>query len=332
MSKVKSKITNSNSESASNINQQEITCPECGNTNFAVTKSSKVCKICGVVIESLYRVNHWQGRFENSERFGSPESRRHTSSTFFKYNEAKSNKKRSKYRRFRRLSNGTEYDAIEENLSRMLNILTTIGLSDNERNNLIYELKSIYVDAKRNNEKINNIFLLACALTIKLLKRKGRAASIQDVVSVYKQFGCKISAKAVRDHILDHNIRYLRSSKDQYITKYMAKLRSDKNSRSKILEFAKRNIESNIDEDLEINKVFTTIERMAFKIAKLNTGAKKTSVIAVAGIYIASKLIATKHGKDSILTKSALSSLLDVQQSTLHNHVNYLSERIKVKL
>ncbi len=338
MSKVKSKITNSSSSSETesiNINEEEITCPECGNTNFAITKANKVCKVCGVVIEPIYQNDHWQGRFENAERYGSPESRRHTSSTFFRVNDVKTSKRRSNYNRYRLVNGSLEYDAIEENLSRLLNILTTLGLSSNERNNLMFELKTIYTDAKRNEDKITNIFLIAAALTIKLLKRKGRAISISDVVSIYKQYGCKISNKAIRDHILDNNIRYLRSSKDQYISKYMAKLRSDDDIRSQILDFTKETIdkkESNIDEDLEVNKVLTTIERMAIKLSKLNTGAKKPSVISAAGIFIASKLIATKYGKDLLLPKSTLSSLLDVPQSTLRTHVNYLSEKIKVKL
>ncbi|MHA1219735.1 MAG: hypothetical protein ACTSO5_13815, partial [Candidatus Heimdallarchaeaceae archaeon] len=141
-------------------------------------------------------------RLLNSDsRMGSPESRRNTVSTSFRVYDANADM-RDKFRRLYNAANSS-YDACEENKGRILSILTRLGFSEHARNDLMFELKKIYAAEKRKGNKVTNIFLVCTALTIKHMKNRGMACSINDIVNIFKESGTKLSSKAVRDYIIE---------------------------------------------------------------------------------------------------------------------------------
>ncbi len=303
--------------------EDEIVCEECGKTTLVETRSDVVCRNCGVIKDKIYEGTHFIERSTNSSRMGSPESRR-GKSTYFRFFEAPAGLNRDSYRRMWNAEHSV-YDAIQENKSRLLGILTRIGLSENQKNELMFELNKIYNDVKRSNQKVNNIFLIACALTIKYMKNRGHATSIPDVVKIYKEHNCKLSAKAVRDYILENNMNYKASSAEEFVPKYMAKLRSHPVFRKKLKEIDPM-------DDLKDEKLLTTIERLALKLSQIKSNGRKPSTYSVSCIYLASSLVGQRFSRADILTKEEISRLCQIPSTTLREHVRYLTSNIQLKL
>ncbi len=303
--------------------EDEIVCEECGKATLVETRSDVVCRNCGVVKDKIYEGTHFIERSTNSSRMGSPESRR-GKSTYFRFYDSTAGKNRDSYRRMWNAEHSV-YDAIQENKSRLLGILTRIGLTENQKNDVMYELSKIYNDAKRTNKKVTNIFLIACALTIKYLKNKGHATSISDVVKIFKEHNCKLSAKAVRDYILENNINYKANSAEEFVPKYMAKLRANHVFRRKLKE-----IDPN--DYLKDEKVLTTIEKLALKLSQIKLNGRKPSTFSVSCIFLASNLVGQRFIGSELLTKEEISRVCQIPSTTLREHCRFLLTHLKMKL
>ena len=90
-------------------------------------------------------------------------------------------------------------------------------------------------------------------------------------------------------------------------------------------------MEDEIDQELEIEKVLTSLERIATKLSTINPEGRKPSVLASSAIYLASELLAKKT-QAKIFTKQEISRICDVPSTTLRAHTKYLSEKINVKV
>ena len=124
------------------ILQDQLTCVDCGGTEFIsdISRGDVVCRDCGTIAEKILVGSHFQDRTQGADiRTGSPESRR-GHSTSFRVFEANT-EHRDKYRRMYNTENSA-YCAISENKSRILTILTRLGLSEHSRNDLMYELNN----------------------------------------------------------------------------------------------------------------------------------------------------------------------------------------------
>ncbi|MBY9001953.1 MAG: hypothetical protein KGD64_13630 [Candidatus Heimdallarchaeota archaeon] len=303
--------------------EEEIVCEECGQEALVETRSDIVCRNCGVVKDKIYYGTHFIERSTDSSRMGSPESRR-GKSTYFRFYDAEAGMDRDRYRRMWNAEHSI-YDAIQENKSRLLGILTRIGLTENQKNEIMFELNKIYSDAKRTNQKITNIFLIACALTIKYLKNKGHATSISDIVKIFKEHKCKLSAKAVRDYILENNISYKVSSAEEFIPKYMGKLRSNDDFRRKLEEIDPQ-------DELKADKVLTTIEKLALKLSQIKSNGRKPSTFSVSCILLASNLVGQRFMGEELLTKEEISRVCKIPSTTLREHCRFLTSHLQLNI
>ena len=303
--------------------EEEIVCEECGRTGLVQTRSDVVCRNCGTVVDQIFEGTHFVERSSDASRMGSPESRR-GKSTYFRFFDAEIGMSRDRFRRIWNAENSV-YDAIQENKSRLLGILSRIGLTENQKNDILYELNKIYNDAKRLNQKVTNIFLIACALTIKYLKNKGHATSISDIVKIFKEHNCKLSAKAVRDYILENNINYLASSAEEFIPKYMAKLRSNYRFRSKLEQI-------DPEDDLKAEKVLTTIEKLALKLSQIKPNGRKPSTYSVSCIFLASNLVGQRFIGEELLTKEEIARVCQIPSTTLREHCRFLTSHLHLNL
>ena len=303
--------------------EDEMLCEECGKAMLVETRSYVVCRNCGTVVDRIFEGTHFVERSTASLRMGSPESRR-GKSTYFRFFDAAVGKHRDKYRRMWNAEHSI-YDAIKENKSRLLGILTRIGLTENQKNEVMFQLNRIYASDKRKGKKVNNIFLIACAITIKYLKDKGHATSISDIVKIFKEHNCKLSAKAVRDYILDNNIGYRTSSAEEFIPKYMAKLKSNEGLRSRLEKMDPA-------DDLKAEKVLTTIESLALKLSRIKSNGRKPSTFGVSCIFLATNLVGQRFSGTDILTKEEISRVCQIPSTTLREHVRYLTSNLHMKL
>ncbi|MHA1304491.1 MAG: TFIIB-type zinc ribbon-containing protein [Candidatus Heimdallarchaeaceae archaeon] len=304
------------------LTKELFACPECGSSSFVETISDLVCRKCGLVLEQRIESTHFLDKGEEGTRYGSPESRR-CHSTFFITNEAKPGEKREKYKRMWYTENSS-YDAIDEQKSRILSILTKLGLTTNQKNDILYELRKMYNDEKRNGNKVTNIFLLASALTIRYMKNKKLPVSIRSVVDIFKSYGCKLSAKAVRDYIISNNIAYKCTDPSLYVSKYMAKLRNNYEIRAMLKTVA--------EDEIGVDKILTTIERIATKLSSIDPNGRRPSVLSVSCIYLATELLGQKMIGSSLLSKKQLSELCNVPSTTMRAHCNYLKNQINIKI
>ncbi len=303
-----------------NLNDK-LVCPECGGENFAYTNSDVVCKNCGLVIDQIYDGTHFL-EDENS-RYGSPESRRFHS-TFFKAKETSPGNKRKKYTRLWMAENSV-YDPLNEQGTRILNILTKLGLSSHQKNDILFKLKKLYAEEKRKLGKVTNIFLLASAITIEYMKNKRMPVSVKTVVEAYKENGCKLSIKAVREYITKNNLNYRTSSAIHYIPKHIGKLRTDYYMRNKIRKLLN-------NDDLAVDNYFVTVEKIALNLCKVDNRGKKPSVFSVASVLLALKMVNNKmFKKDDIFTKAELARFYDYPVVTIRKHYNFLKEKINFK-
>jgi transcription initiation factor TFIIIB Brf1 subunit/transcription initiation factor TFIIB len=301
----------------------EDICKECGSTSFATTISDIVCSECGTVFDRIIEGSHFLERGKEGEKTGSPESRR-SKSTFFKVYDAHSAEKREKYRRLFNVAN-SQYDAIEENKSRLLGILTRIGLSENQRNDIMFELKRKYNDERRKGNKITNIFLIAAALTIRFMKNQGRATSINDIVALFKAHGCKLSAKAVRDYIIENNLNYRTSSAKEFIPKYMTKIRTNAMLRDRLSQI-------NPDDEFNVEKMLTTIEKLAHKLSEIKTNGRRPSVFSVSCIFLATNLVGQRYLGQQLISKEEISRYCQIPATTLRQHCKYVMDHLKLNL
>ncbi len=303
--------------------ENEIVCEECGKAALVETRSDVVCRYCGVVKDNIYEGTHFLERSSDSSRMGSPESRR-GKSTYFRFHDATLGKNQDSYRRMWNAEHSV-YDAIQESKSRLLGILTRIGLTENQKNEIMFELNKIYGDARRADKKVTNIFLIACALTIKYLKNRGQATSISDIVKIYKEHNCKLSAKAVRDYILENNISYRASSAEQFVPKYMVKLRENHVFRKKLQDI-------DPTDDFKDEKVLTTIEKLALKLSQIKSNGRKPSTFSVSCIFLASNLVGQRFTGNELLTKEEISRVCQIPSTTLREHCRFLNTHLKMNL
>ncbi|MHA1203209.1 MAG: hypothetical protein ACTSQ4_11915 [Candidatus Heimdallarchaeaceae archaeon] len=303
--------------------EDEMLCEECGKAMLVETRSYVVCRNCGTVVDRIFEGTHFVERSTASLRMGSPESRR-GKSTYFRFFDAAAGQHRDKYRRMWNAEHSI-YDAIKENKSRLLGILTRIGLTENQKNEVMFQLNRIYAGDKREGKKVTNIFLIACAITIKYLKNKGHATSISDIVKIFKEHNCKLSAKAVRDYILDNNISYRTSSAEEFIPKYMAKLKSNEVLRDRLEKMDPL-------DDLKVEKMLTTIESLALKLSKIKSNGRKPSTFGVSCIFLATNLVGQRFSGTDILTKEEISRVCQIPSTTLREHVRYLTNNLHMKL
>ena len=303
--------------------EEEIFCEECGKATLVKTRSDIVCRNCGVIKDKIYEGTHFVERSTDSSRMGSPESRR-GKSTYFRFYEAPAGKNRDSYRRMWNAEHSV-YNAIQENKSRLLGILSRIGLTENQKNDIMFQLNKIYNDAKRSNQKVTNIFLIACAITIKYLKIKGHATSISDVVKIFKEHNCKLSAKAVRDYILENNINYTANSAEEFVPKYMAKLRANLVFRGKLQAL-------DPNDDLKDEKVLTTIEKLALKLSQIKSNGRKPSTFSVSCIFLASNLVGHRYIGQELLTKEEISRVCQIPSTTLREHCRFLNTHLQMKI
>jgi len=300
---------------------EELICPECGSNVIIQTTSDYVCKECGTCIEPVFLSTQFIERNSYGARTGSPEARRAVKSTSFRIFDVKPGAQRRKYQRLQRTENST-YDAIEEQRSRILSILTALHLSERDKNDIMFEIKKRYQEAKRANKKVTNIFLIASAVTIKFMQNRKRPENLVEVVKVYKNFGCKLSAKAVRDYILENNIVYRPSQPSQFIARYMASIRNSTAIRKKLKEWEK--------DEMVINKLLLTIEKMALKLSYLKIRGKKPSVFSASCIFLASELVGKKFFNKQLFSKEEISRLCNVPSTTLSSHYKTLKEYLKI--
>ena len=308
----------------------KIVCPECGGSNFIETVSDVVCRKCGLVIDQRYSSDHFidsDSTDWRKNRFGSPESRR-SKNTYFSSFEVSPGESRAQFQRMWFAEKKLEYDAIEENKSRLLNILTKLGFSSNQKNQIMYELRKRYEAEKRAGNKVSNIFLLASALVIILSKNLNIPVSIRTVVDIFKSYGCKISSKAVRDYIITNNLTYTKSSTSVWVTKHMATLRSDLSIRGQIRQEL-QNVGNTLEiTELDIDKILTSIELFAVKLSKIDAKSRRPSVLSVACIFLASEMIAEKINI-SLFNQAFLARTCKVSPATLRSHLLYLRNNIK---
>jgi transcription initiation factor TFIIIB Brf1 subunit/transcription initiation factor TFIIB len=298
-------------------------CPECGSLAFATTRSDIVCQSCGVVFDRIIEGSHFLERGQQGERIGSPESRR-GKTTYFKVNDVYTPEKRDKYRRLFNTEN-SQYDACEENKSRLLAILTQIGLSENQRNDIMFELKKKYNDERRNGNKVTNIFLIAAAITIKYMKNQGKATSINDIVNLFKAYQCKLSAKAVRSYILETNMNYRSSSAKDFVPKMMAQLRNNKTILYRLSQI-------NPHDELNVDKMLTSIERLATKLTEIKSNGRKPSTFSVAAIFLASNMVSKRYTGQPLLTKEEISRYLHIPSTTLREHCKFFMNHLQLNL
>jgi len=308
------------------ILQEQYQCPECNNTEFIsdIQRGDIICRNCAVVVDTVFEGTHFLDRGDGPDsRMGSPESRRNSISTSFRVFDANADM-RDKFRRLYNTANSS-YDAIEENKSRILAILTRLGFSEHSRNDLVYELKKIYADEKRKGNKVTNIFLVSAALTIKHMKNKGLACSINDIVNIYKEAGTKLSAKAVRDYIIESGMSYRTSSAESFIPKYLALLKSN--------EILKQRL-ANIDptDELAYDKLITSIETIATKLSQIKVNGRKPSVFSVSCLYIAANLVGQRYLGEQLISKEEISRFLSVPSTTLREHCRYVMNHLQLNL
>ena len=305
------------------ILEDQIVCEECGEAMLVQTRSDIVCRNCGTVVDRIFEGTHFIERSSDSARMGSPESRR-GKSTYFRFYDAAVGSHRDRYRRMWNAEHSV-YDAIQENKSRLLAILTRIGLTENQKNEIMFELNKIYSDDKRKGKKVTNIFLIACALTIKYLKNKGQATSISDIVNIFKEHNCKLSSKAVRDYIIETNMNYKASSAEEFVPKFLAKLRRND-------DFRKRLEKIDPQDDLKVEKVLTTIEKLAIKLSQIKSNGRKPSTFSVSCILLASNLVGKRFTGDEILTKEEISRICKIPSTTLREHCRFLTSHLQLKI
>ncbi len=308
------------------ILQEQYQCPECNKTEFIsdVQRGDIICRNCAVVVDTVFEGTHFLDRGDGPDsRMGSPESRRNSISTSFRVYDANADM-RDKFRRLYNTANSS-YDAIEENKSRILAILTRLGFSEHSRNDLVYELKKIYADEKRKGNKVTNIFLVSAALTIKHIKNKGMACSINDIVNIYKEAGTKLSAKAVRDYIIESGMSYRTSSAESFIPKYLAQLKSNETIRQRL---------ENIDpeDELAYEKLITSIETIATKLSHIKVNGRKPSVFSVSCLYIAANLVGQRYLGEQLISKEEISRFLSVPSTTLREHCKYVMNHLQLNL
>ena len=303
--------------------EEDLKCPDCNKEMFVKTISDLVCKHCGSVVDRIIEGSHFVDRGTDGERMGSPESRR-GKSTYFKYFDARAGEQRDFFRRLRNVDS-SQYHAVEENKSRLLAILTKLGLTENERNDVLFELKKKYNSEKRKNRKITNIFLIATAIVIKHMKNKGRAVSINDIVSIFKAHNCKLSAKAVRDYIIENNMNYFSSSAREFVPKYMAKLKSNTDLRER-LSFI------NPNDELNVEKLLTTIEKLAIKLSDIKNNSRRPSVFSVSCIFLATNLVGQRYAGQQLISKEEISRFCKIPSTTLREHCKYVMNHLELKL
>ncbi len=299
-------------------------CPDCNSNDIVETHSDYCCRKCGAVVERRMESTHFLSRSSDGERSGSPESIRSSKSTSFRVLDAKAGEKREKWRRLWKSEN-SQYCAISENKSRLLNILTNLGLSETATNEIMFELKKTYSAERRKGNKVTNIFLIGAAITLKQLKNKKRATSINTIVSTFKNYGCKLSSKSVRDYIMENNIALRSTSPAIFVNQHMGRLRNSPSVRKKL------SILTNGD-DLELDMLYTTIERMATKLSAVKTNGRKPSVLSASCIYLAAELLGIKIIGESILTKDEMSRICKIPTTTMRAHVKYLKAQINIKI
>ena len=307
------------------IVKEQLVCTSCGGTEFIseVTRGDIVCRNCGVVAERIIEGSHFLDRCDGAEaRTGSPESRR-GHSTSFRVHDAEV-EKRQKFRRMYNAENSA-YDAIDENRGRILAILTRLGLSENARNDVMFELKKVYADERRKGNKITNIFLVAAALTIKHQKNRGIPCSINDIVNIFKEHNCKLSAKAVRDYIMNTNMNYKTSSAKEFVPKYLAKLKN-------ISIFKERLANVTPEDELGFEKMTTTIQRLATKMCDIKVNGRKPSVFAVSCLFLAINMVGERFIGEPLITKEEISRYLRTPSTTLREHCRYVQTHLKVNL
>ncbi len=307
------------------ILKDELTCADCGGTKFIseVTRGDVVCRYCGIVADRILECSHFLDRSDGPDsRFGSPESRR-GHSTSFRVFEAHI-EQRDKYRRMYNAENSA-YDAVQESKGRILAILTRLGLSENARNDLMFELNKIYLSEKRKGNKVTNIFLICAALTIKHMKNKGLPCSINDIVNIFKEHHCKLSAKAVRDYIMDTNMNYRTSSAKEFVPKYLAQLKA-------IDDFKERLANIHPEDELGFEKMSTTIQRLATKLCEIKVNGRKPSVFAVSCIFLATNMVGQRYLGEQLITKEEISRYLSTPSTTLREHCRYVQTHLKMRL
>ncbi|NPD90524.1 MAG: hypothetical protein HGN29_17560 [Asgard group archaeon] len=298
-------------------------CTDCGSSSFTTTRSDIVCQSCGVVYDRILEGSHFLERGQEGERIGSPESRR-GKTTYFKVNDVYTAEKRDQFRRMFYTEN-SQYDAVEENKSRLLAILTQIGLSENQRNDIMFELKKNYNDERRNGKKVTNIFLIAAALTIRYMKNQGKATSINDIVNLFKAYQCKLSAKAVRDYIIETNMNYRSSSAKDFVPKMMAKLRNNETIRSRLNQI-------NPQDELNVDKMLTSIERIATKLTEIKANGRKPSTFSVAAIFLATNMVGKRYVGQPLVTKEEISRYLHIPSTTLREHCKFFMNHLQLNL
>ncbi len=303
--------------------EEEQMCPDCNKSMFVETISDLVCKHCGAVVDRIIEGTHFVDRGTEGQRMGAPESRR-GKSTYFKYFDARAGEQRDMFRRLRNVDS-SQYDAVEENKSRLLAILTKLGLTENERNDILFELKKKYQAEKRNDRKISNIFLIATAITIRHMKNKGKAISINDIVGIFKAHNCKLSAKAVRNYFISNNINYKTSNARDFVPKYMAKLKSNDLIKERLSRI-------NPSDELSVDKMFTTIERLAIKLSDIKTNSRRPSVFSVSCIFLATNLVGQRFAEQQLISKEEISRFCNIPSTTLREHCKYVMNHLDLKL
>jgi len=296
-------------------------CITCGGTEFAETISDVVCKNCGTVVDRIFQGNQYMG--QDGQRRGAPESRR-GHSTYFRVSDVFSKENKDKYIRLKNVEN-CSYDAIQENKTRLLTMLEQLGLTENEKNDILYELRKKYASEKRNGKKVTNIFLLAAAITLKQVKNREKAISINDIVNLFKSHGCKLSSKAVRDYILKNGISYKITPAREFVPKYMAKLKTNPSLVEKLKAMKS-------DDELAVEKMLTTIEKIALRLAEMKTYGRRPSVFSVSCIYVATSLVGERYLGESLFTKEEISRLCEIPSTTLREHCKFVKNQIKFKI
>lgn len=307
------------------ILKDQLTCVDCGGTEFisVVTRGDVVCRFCGIVADRIIEGSHFLDRCDGPDaRTGSPESRRGHSTSFRVFDAQVEN--RDKYRRMYNAENSA-YCAISENKGRILTILTRLGLSEHSRNDLMYELNKIYAAEKRKGNKITNIFLLTAALTIKHMKNKGVPCSINDIVNLFKEHHCKLSAKAVRDYIMDTNMNYKTTPAKEFVPKFLAELKEIESFKSRL-----ENVHP--EDELGFEKMTTTIQRLATKLCDIKVNGRKPSVFAVSCIFLATNMVGLRYSGQPLITKEEISRYLRTPSTTLREHCKYVQTHLKMNL
>ena len=306
--------------------QEQYACPECNGVEFIsdVQRGDVICRGCSIVVDKILEGTHFLDRGDGPDsRMGSPESRRNTVSTSFRVYDANADM-RDKFRRLYNAANSS-YDAVEENKGRILSILTRLGFSEHARNDLMFELKKIYAAEKRKGNKVTNIFLVCTALTIKHMKNRGMACSINDIVSIFKESGTKLSSKAVRDYIIESGMSYKNSSAESFIPKYLALLKSNDVLRQRL-----ENIDP--DDELAYEKLITSIETIATKLSQIKVNGRKPSVFSVSCLYIATNLVGERYLGEPLISKEEISRFLSVPSTTLREHCRYVMNHLQLNL